>query len=172
MNINKKLIIVIAALICISALIVGISIRLNINRLGEETNNPHLIGCWSAKCVLSYDSKTGKPLEYVDVVINIGEDGTVFGNVGNARLIDCQLQKNRTVLEKSLNIKTDYIILGGVLDGPIKDGDNLGKRDITIPFNIKDETLVGTLFHVEAMKYPDPIVSKLELKKNEGAIDK
>jgi len=167
MRLNKKMLVVFVVLVCASFVITGVSILVNQNALDSAPIEAQLSGDWSATGVLSFDSKTGAPSNFAEVAITIGEDGSVAGSVGSAQLVGCRLKKNRTGFEKAINIKTDYIISGGTLEGPICAGDSVAARDVTIPLNLENQLLVGTLFHIETMKYPDPIVSKLELAKIE-----
>jgi hypothetical protein len=167
MRLNKKMLVVFVVLIGASFIITGVSILVNQTALDSAPAEAQLSGDWSSTGVLSFDSKTGAPSNFAEIAITIGEDGSVSGSVGNAQLVGCRLKKNRTGFEKSFNIKTDYIILGGTLDGPIYAGDSVAERNVTIPLNLENQLLIGTLFHIETLKYPDPIISKLEFTKIE-----
>jgi hypothetical protein len=95
--------------------------------------------------------------------ITIHDDGTVTGTVSDAELVDCVLKQNRGELGRRLNLATDYIVMDGYLRGPIVPEDETLEKEITIPFNIVDGSLRGSLFWVKAWHYPLPLVSRLEL---------
>lgn len=99
--------------------------------------------------------------------ITIDEDGTVTGTVGDAELVDCVLKQNRSELGRQLNIATDYIVMDGYLAGAIVIEDETPEKNITIPVNLVDGQLRGSLFWVKAWKYPLPLLSRLELNKVE-----
>lgn len=124
-----------------------------------------LTGVWEGK---SNDfAKTPKPDSLFPIVsINILSDGKVEGKAGDATFKDCYIEKNRGSIAKSLNVETDYII-EGFLVGKINKRDSLGKveRNISIPFNVENDSLRGTLFIVESWKYPNPILPKVVISK-------
>jgi len=101
----------------------------------------------------------------VAIDITIHDDGTVTGAVGAAQLVDCVLKQNRSDLGRQLNIATDYIVMDGYLDGPIVPADEVPKKDFTIPFNLVDGHMNGSLFWVAEWKYPRPLMSRLDLAK-------
>lgn len=113
------------------------------------------------------DDPTNDIIVPVGVEIAIHDDGTVTGMVGGAELRDCVLKQNRGELGRSLNIATDFIIMDGYLDGPIVPEDTVLQKDLTIPFNIVDEQLKGTLFWTMEWKYPLPLMPRIALVKAE-----
>ena len=101
----------------------------------------------------------------IAIDITIHADGTVTGTVGDAELVDCLLKQNRGELGRRLNIATDFIIMDGYLAGAIVPGDEVQDRQLTIPFNVVDDQLRGTLFWVKEWKYPFPLLPQIELVK-------
>ena len=101
----------------------------------------------------------------ITIDLTIHDDGTVTGTVGDAQLVDCVLKKNRGELGRQLNLATDYIIMDGYLSGAIVPEDEEPEKELTIPFNIVDGHLHGTLFWVQPGKYPLPLLPQLELVK-------
>lgn len=101
----------------------------------------------------------------VAIDIAIHEDGTVTGVVGGAELRGCVLKQNRGVLGRQLNIATDYVIMDGTLEGPIVEEDNVPEKGLSIPFNIVDTNIQGSLFWTKEWKYPLPLMPRIELEK-------
>lgn len=99
----------------------------------------------------------------IDLIIH--NDGTVTGTVGDAELVDCVLKQNRGELGRQLNMATDYIIMDGYLSGAIVPEDEEPEKSLTIPFNLVDGHLRGTLFWVQSGKYPLPLLPQLALVK-------
>lgn len=111
------------------------------------------------------DDPTDDVLLPVDIEITIHDDGTVTGAVGAAELVDCVLKQNRGELGRRLNMATDYIVMDGYLDGPIVPEDEVQKKDFTIPINLVDGHMKGSLFWVAEWKYPRPLMSRIDLVK-------
>ncbi len=99
----------------------------------------------------------------VALTITIHDDGTVTGTVGDAQLVDCVLKQNRGELGRQLKLATDYIIMDGYLRGPIVPEDETPEKNLTIPFNLVDGNLRGTLFWMKEGKYPLPLLPQIEL---------
>lgn len=104
------------------------------------------------------------PDSAVQVNIHIHADGRVSGNVGASQLVKCRVKKNRTWLGRALNFKTDFIIRGGTLEGAIFPGDQITQREFTIPFNIEDGTIRGSIMVLQRWKYPYPLLPRLRLQ--------
>lgn len=113
------------------------------------------------------DDPTDDMVLPVAIDITIHADGKVTGTVGAAALTDCVLKQNRGELGRWLKLATDYIVMDGYLAGPIVPEDETGEKAITIPFNLVDGRLRGSLFWGEAWKYPRPLLPQLELSKVE-----
>jgi hypothetical protein len=94
----------------------------------------------------------------VDFELTIHEDATVQGRLGEATLQDCVLKQNRTDLGRALNLETDYIVIDGYLSGLIVSSqDEDEHKDFTIPFNLEDGRVQGSLMWLQAWKYPFPL---------------
>ena len=89
--------------------------------------------------------------------IRIHEDGSVIGNLGPAILKNCRVKRNRGWLFRKLNFKTDFIITGGTLEGCLTKQDHDPVKKFTIPFNIKEGRMVGSVMWTHRFKYPDPV---------------
>jgi len=163
MKFLKKPLVAFTAIVCVCVLITGISITLNNKKLSKMPSDANLIGEWGGEVVLSYDSETNEPDETADMEITIDQSGNVSGKIGDAEFVGCQLSRNRTKFESLIDFKTDYIILGS-LDGSVGKYDSNNIK-ITMPFNIEEDRITGTLFHVQRFKYPDPIVPGFSLNK-------
>jgi hypothetical protein len=57
--------------------------------------------------------------------------------------------------------------MDGYLTGAIVPEDETPEKDLTIPFNIVDGRLRGTLFWVKEGKYPLPLMPQIELVKDQ-----
>ncbi len=101
----------------------------------------------------------------VDIFLVIHPDNRVSGHIGKAEFVDCIVKKNRGWLGRLLNFKTDYIITGGTIAGNIVPVDTVIQKKITIPFNIVDNNIKGTLMQTYKWKYPDPLIRVLVSKK-------
>ena len=151
---------IIIGLICILVLIyVGVTI--NKRLMDKWQPDGSIVGTWSG---FGETRKFGK-LENIEVTINIDEKGNVTGTIGDAFIEECTIDLNRNDFERLLRIKSDYIIHGGYINGKITFNDELIYRDISIPFDIKEGVLGGTIFTVEGLTYPDPLILHLELIK-------
>jgi hypothetical protein len=99
----------------------------------------------------------------VMISLNIDSIGHVTGLVGEATFEECNVKQNRGWIARQLNIKTDFLIRG-MLKGNIFDKDTITNKDITIPFNIVNGELKGSL--VQTTKGESfPMISILKLQK-------
>ena len=107
----------------------------------EEAFAPETIGQWkgSARIIVHWARQTN-----LCVTLNIRDDATVTGKIGDALLINGRLKKNRGWLDQKLNVKTDYIIVGD-LHGAIIAAEGIARARVKIPLNLSDETLAGGL---------------------------
>ncbi len=123
------------------------------------------IGKWSGTGELHLDYQvTPYKNEDSEIVLEIHKNGNVSGTLGDSQLIECKITLNRVRFERFLQIKTDYIIKG-YIDSKINEHDELFMRKISIPCNIDDNVLLGSIFHIETLKYPYPLIPKLQLTK-------
>ena len=58
--------------------------------------------------------------------------------------MQCTVQPNRGWLGRTLHVATDYIVRG-VMEGKVTPNDPGGRREFTLPFNIVDGTLAGSI---------------------------
>lgn len=97
------------------------------------------------------------------VSLIISRNGEVIGMIGEATLEDCTVVQNRGWIGRQLGIKTDFLIKG-MLKGNTFDSDTIMNKNISIPFNIENGELTGSLFMTtKADSYP--IISSLKLQK-------
>jgi hypothetical protein len=150
----------------VSLVLIYISVNINRNVLDKYKPGDDLVGVWRGSSERFNSSNGNIKKESIDIEFIVKKNGDVSGMVGQLTIINCKLKKNRNNFEKFLNIKTDYIICNGQIKGKINDNDSKNLRDLSIPFNIKNNVLLGSIFEVEGWKYPNPIITKLKLKKD------
>jgi hypothetical protein len=124
--------------------------------IGTWTNTVEVFGPFK---VQPYPSQA--PEDHQTVTVTINADGTVSGKIGAAVFKNCSVSRNRGWLGKNLNVKTDYIIQGGTLEGKVTPKDPGTNSKFTIPFNLEKGTLKGTIMLLP--KYP--LTRPLDLKK-------
>ena len=102
------------------------------------------------------------------ISLSITDNGRAQAKVGSAIISNATVVRNRGSIARFLKLKTDYLI-EGILNGHVNFYDTLNYVDqkITIPFNVINDTLRGTLFVNKPWEYPLPIIPKLELVKSE-----
>lgn len=94
----------------------------------------------------------------VALVITIHDDASIEGRMGEATFVEAVLKQNRTELGRVLNVETDYIIADGYLSGPIVPGaDETERKSFTVPFNLVEGRVQGSLFWLQSLKYPYPL---------------
>lgn len=133
------------------------------------TTPPALVGHWQGEAEISIpvlfdpsEAPTFPDLEKVPITVDliIQEDATVVGTVGGATLHDAILASNRGDLGRSLNLATDYLVQSGTLEGAIvPKHDTTPAKAFSLPFNLQNERLQGTLFWRQTGKYPYPLVN-------------
>jgi len=122
-----------------------------------------LAGQWHGKSRftgISYEEATQKKVSAQDVetALRISADGTVTGRIGGAGLKDCVVESNRGWFGRLLHIKTDFVIRGKIA-GAVAPGSDGGPHPISVPFNLKDSRMAGTVFVTYSVKYPYPFLS-------------
>lgn len=132
-----------------------------------------ILGTWSGKSEVFAKFKKGEspsdhPDDWIEITVTIHRDGRVEGAVGDAKLENCKVASNRGWLGRKLNIKTDYIVRGGYLEGAIVLDDSTSRREFTIPFNIVDGTFAGGLMALKEKHYPWPLFPRLELVRGDA----
>jgi len=102
--------------------------------------------------------------DYVMISLIINRSGNVIGLAGGAAFEGCNVVRNRGWVERQLGIKTDFLIKG-LLKGNTFEKDTIHNKVISIPFNIENGELKGSL--IMATKGDSyPIISILKLQKN------
>lgn len=117
------------------------------------------------RIIVRYE-KNGQFIFYEDSVyvsLSIGNNQQVNGTVGEAVFEGCKVNQNRGWIGRKLHIKTDFLIRGR-LNGTTFSRDSILKKSISIPFNIKNGELTGSLFNNNRSENL-PIISFLKLKK-------
>jgi hypothetical protein len=102
--------------------------------------------------------------DYVMVSLMIDKSGEVIGMVGNAMFEGCSVKQNRGWVGRQLGIKTDFLIQG-MLKGNTFEKDTIISKNISIPFNIENGELKGSLI-LTTKGDSFPIISILKLLKN------
>lgn len=97
------------------------------------------------------------------VSLLIDKTGQVIGMAGDAIFEGCSVKQNRGWVGRQLGIKTDFLIQG-MLKGNTFDKDTLINKEISIPFNIKNGELIGSMF-VTTNGQSFPMISILKLQK-------
>ena len=107
----------------------------------EQAFAPGTVGRWkgNARIVLAWTTQTN-----LCVTLNIREDATVTGKIGEALLVSGRLKKNPGWLDRKLKVKTDYIIVGD-LQGAIIAAEGITRSRVKIPLNFSSESLTGGL---------------------------
>lgn len=134
-----------------------------IARAGDKNHPPpELIGTWSGTVeifgsfkVQPYPSKA--PEDHQKVTITINSYGTVTGNIGNAIFKKATIHKNRSWIGRKLNLKSDYIVSGGTLQGKVTPQDKGTNSKFTVPFNIEEGKLKGTIMLIPKFPLTRPL---------------
>jgi hypothetical protein len=153
-------------LIWTAILIIFLSVQ---NIFGWEPS-PELTGKWQGKSEVFAAFKKGEypshvPADSILLVLKINPDGLVEGQVGEAKLVNCRIEKNRGWFGRMLHIKTDFIITDGKISGKIAAGDMETERSFTLPFNIVNGELTGSVMILRPWTYPEPMFPRVKLKK-------
>ena len=126
---------------------------------GPDIPPAELVGTWSCDASVRDESEGAAEDQRRDIVItiDIADDGMVTGAVGDATLDGCMYQCNRGALGRRLNIQSDHIIRNGSIVGAIYAGDPVAERSFTLPCNLVEGQLRGTIMVLEDWKYPKPL---------------
>lgn len=104
-----------------------------------DASEPSLAGRWEGTAEIVVDWTSQRMLS---VEIHIDSSGGVVGRVGDARIVDGLLRRNRGTFLRWLGWKTDYIVTGK-LEGAIIQADSVARSGVRIPFNVVDERIEG-----------------------------
>jgi len=129
-------------------LVWGILLRASVPPEPDEAFAPEVVGQWkgNARIIVIWSKQTN-----LCVTLNIRDDATVTGKIGDALLMNGRLKKNRGWLGENLKVKTDYIIVGD-LKGAIVAAEGISRPRVKIPLNLNGGTLSGGL-HTSGSKF-------------------
>jgi len=123
-----------------------------------------LIGIWEGRAWdASGELNGGADLPFL---MTIGLDGAVECTLGDAVFVECRAHCNRGWLGRVLNIKTDYIIKGGYLQGAVTPEDAGEVRSFTLPLSPEREGFRGTIMVLKPWTYPYPLL-RVDLRASE-----
>lgn len=107
----------------------------------EDAFAPETVGQWKgdARIIVIWSKQTN-----LCVTLNVRDDATVTGKIGDAQLINGRLKKNRGWIGQNLKAKTDYIVVGD-LQGAIIASEGITRSRVKLPLNFAAETLSGGL---------------------------
>jgi hypothetical protein len=148
---------------------------MNVSAADDAWTPPEaLVGTWEGKSKIHVPADKEitpgqPPSEPVAIRIRIAPNGNIEGQVGTARFVGCKLKSNRGWFGKWMDVKTDYIICDGCLQGPVPGLDQEAKHSFTVPFNLIDGVFKGSFMLLQKGKYPFPIFPNLELTKQPAA---
>ena len=148
------------------AIATGLAIPMVVHAGTTPIPPTELVGTWSCSVeifgpfkVEPYPSKA--PDDTQKVVITIKADGSVQGTIGNAVFKNASVHRNRGWMGRQLNVKTDFIVSGGTLRGKVTPRDEGTDSRFTIPFNIVEGNLKGTIMLLPQF----PLTRQMNLKK-------
>ena len=123
-------------------------VRASVPPTTEDLFAPETVGQWkgTARIIVNWSQQTN-----LCVTLNIRDDATVTGKIGDALLINGRLKKNRGWVGENLKVKTDYIIVGD-LNGAIVSAEGIKRPRVKIPLNLAGQTLSGGL-HTSGSKF-------------------
>jgi hypothetical protein len=119
-----------------------------------------LIGKWESKQTVKVRTKENGKYVFIsapDSIVfqfEIDGNGNVSGHLGDAIFENCKVSKNRGNLGRTLNLATDYVIKGN-LNGAIFSSDPHLTKEISAPFDIKNNKMEGSFFQMVGLDlYP------------------
>jgi hypothetical protein len=127
--------------------------------VGTWTGTTEIFGPFKAE---PYPSKA--PEDHPTVTVTIHTNGIVTGGIGDAAFKRAIVRKNRGALGRKLNIKSDYIVTEGVLQGKVTPRDKGTDSPFTIPFDIIDNQLQGTIMLIPKFPLTRPMYLTKEIK--------
>lgn len=109
--------------------------------LRGQLSDPAMIGTWSGDAQIEVNWTDQRSIH---VQLDIRADGNVSGQVGDARLKNGRMARNRGVLGRFLRIKTDYIV-SGELHGSIIASEHIQRDAVKMPLNWDGNAFSGGL---------------------------
>lgn len=162
-----------------TVIILGVLAAIVLNGCGAtslQTVDPALTGTWVGECEIdlpvvfnpnSIPEGTERTRQLVPIELSISTNAVVEGSVGDSIIEGSEFKSNRGDLGRQLNLATDYIVTDGFLSGPIVTGaDEAQVKEFTMPLNLVDGQLRGSLFWRQAWRYPYPICTSMNLDPN------
>jgi hypothetical protein len=109
--------------------------------LRGQLPDPAMIGTWSGdgQIVVNWTHQRS-----IHVQLVILADGAVGGRVGDAKLTNGRVARNRGAIGRLLHIKTDYIV-SGELHGPVIASEHIQRDRVKIPLNWNGSVFSGGL---------------------------
>ena len=110
--------------------------------------DPSMPGIWTGEgeIIVAWCEQKKLP-----VSLEIAPDRSVTGKIGDAKLVDGKLKRNRGAIGRKLNIKTDYIITGR-LRGAIVETEGITRAGVSLPLNFDGKRFSGGL-HTSGRKF-------------------
>ncbi len=112
-----------------------------------------LIGKWQCRQKVTVRTKENGKYVFLNapdslvLQFSIDENGNLSGKLGDGTFTNCKVMKNRNDLERKLKLATDYVIKGE-LNGAIFPGDPHLNKEISAPFDVKNNKMTGSLFQM------------------------
>lgn len=112
-----------------------------------------LVGKWESKQKVTVRTKEKGKYVFINapdsllLQFSIDDKGNVSGHLGDATFENCKVFKNRSGLGKRLNLATDYVIKGH-LKGAIFAKDPYLTKEISAPFDVKNNKMEGSFFQL------------------------
>ncbi|HEY3112424.1 MAG TPA: hypothetical protein VGJ62_01920 [Gemmatimonadaceae bacterium] len=121
--------------------LVAAIVLLPVPAMRGQAPNAGMIGAWSGdgQIVVNW---TDQPSIHVRLVILA--DGSVSGQIGDARLVNARISTNRGAIGRFLHIKTDYIV-SGQLVGPVIAAEHIQRNAVKLPLNWNGSAFTGAL---------------------------
>ncbi len=117
------------------------AVLLPVLSLNGQVPNAGMIGTWGGdgQVVVNW---TEQPSIRVRLIIL--PDGSVSGQIGDARLVNARISTNRGGVGRFLHIKTDYIVSGRLV-GPVIAAEHIQRDAVNLPLNWNDGAFTGSL---------------------------
>lgn len=100
-----------------------------------------LVGEWNGVAHITSDWCLQRELA---VRVRIRDDGTVEGQIGDAKLRDGRIRSNRSAVARAMRLGTDWVI-EGYLSGPIILHEAIVRERVRVPLNWTGSALEGEL---------------------------
>lgn len=100
-----------------------------------------LVGTWSGegRIIVTWCEAERLPIE-----LEIHDDASVTGTIGDAALSAAALRRNRGALAKEFELATDWIVVAD-LEGPLVAAEGIRRGGVKLPFDLEQGELHGGL---------------------------